>query len=79
MAELCGPKKEKMGKFDKWEVEDAARDIQRSEEHKNNPELMKQVKKVLKNKVNSLKDLKKVLEEKYGPEMDDEEDEKDEA
>lgn len=65
--------KEKMGKFDKYKVEAAARDIELAEEHKQDPELMKEVKKILKKKVNSLKDLKILLEEKYGAK--DEEDE----
>ena len=57
-------KVEKMGKFDKWKVEDAARTLQEAEEIKKDTALMSEVKKILKKKIKSLDDLRDLLKEK---------------
>lgn len=44
-------KSEMMGKFEKYHVENALQDIQRAEVHKANPDLMKHVHKMAKNKI----------------------------
>jgi hypothetical protein len=68
-------KEEKMGSFSKWEVEDAMRDLKRAEMHKQNPELMEQVGKLIKKEVkaiSSLADIKAIKKQKI-EEMDEEE------
>lgn len=62
-------KEEMMGEFRKWEVEDALRDIERAEMHKQNEDMMEQVQKLAKKKVKAissiadLKDRKRELSE----------------
>jgi hypothetical protein len=73
------PKEDMMGKFRKWEVEDALRDLERAEMHRGNPELMEQVAKIAKKKVKlieSLADLKNIKKMK-SMEEDEEEGEED--
>jgi len=77
--ELVGesPKEDMMGTFRKWEVEDALRDLERAEIHRQNPKLMEQVAIIAKKKVkliDSLADLKNIKKQKA---MEDEEGEED--
>lgn len=61
------PKEDMMGKFRKWEVEDAMRDLERAEMHRQNPDMMAQVAKLAKKKVKlveSLADLKAIKKQK---------------
>lgn len=60
-------KDKKMGKFDKWVVEDALRDIERAEVHKQDEELMTEVSKLATKKVkaiSSIADLKAIRKKK---------------
>lgn len=60
-------KEKKMGKFDKWTVEDALRDIERAEAHKQDEELMEQVAILATKKVkaiSSIADLKEIRKKK---------------
>lgn len=61
MAELAEPKKEKIGKFDKWEVESWARTLCDAEEIKCNPEKMKAVMPLVKDKIEGYKNLEKTI------------------
>lgn len=69
---MCGgiamdSKEKKMGKFDKWTVEDALRDIERAEAHKQDEELMEQVAILATKKVkaiSSIADLKEIRKKK---------------
>lgn len=62
--EACVPmkeEKEKYGEYDKWQVEDWARAIQTAEEVKADPEKMKYVLPMLKQKIGALESLKKSI------------------
>jgi len=58
----CNMEKDKMGKFDRYHVENAARTIQEAEEFKKDSELMTEVRKILKKKIASLEDLKRLAQ-----------------
>lgn len=81
MGELVkSPKVEKIGKFDKWEVEGWADTIIRAEEIKADKEKMAAVKPILEKKiagvkkaVESIADIKAIRQEKAEKEMEQEE------
>lgn len=50
-------KEEKKGKFDKWEVEDALRTLQRAEEIRKDEKLMKEVVKFGKEKIKEIRSI----------------------
>lgn len=50
-------KEDKMGKFDKWEVEDALRSLQRAEEVRKDEKLMKEVFKLARLKLKEIKSI----------------------
>lgn len=64
-------KEEKMGNFSKWEVEDAMRDLKRAEMHKQNPELMEQVGKLIKKEVKAISSLADIKAIKKAKSMED--------
>lgn len=75
MAELATAKKEKSkyGKYDEWEIKDAADTLIRAEDIKSDKEKMKQVRKCLDEKfkdtkkaITSIQGLKDAYNEKYG-------------
>lgn len=75
-------KSEKMGEWDKWQIESWARSIMEAEEVKADPEKMKYVLPMLKDKVkgfeavkksiSSIEDLRKVAKEESSEEMEEE-------
>jgi len=69
MKEEC-MKEKMMGKFEEYEVKSAADTLQRAMEIKANAPLMKEVKKILKKKIESIEDLKKLANEKMHEEED---------
>lgn len=52
----------KMGKFDKWEVEDGLRSLERAEEVRNNKDLLIQVQKLAKKKIKEISSIAELRE-----------------
>lgn len=50
-------KDQKMGKYHQYEVEGALSDLQRAEEHKKNPDMMKHVHKMAKKKIKEIRSI----------------------